>query len=281
MSWRRASKCDAGLRAWSDRSSCLSSDNWWFRLRGCSDAVAGRLPSGCAYSFPCQEAERYASLAGGASPWPWGLSAAPPWFSLPHAPRACGFESKAHLTQNVTTESPTDDSRGPHRSAYLTPAEGSWLVKASCGLRSAEGSRGTWLRSSVSRGGGSPCSGAGAYLRHAAATGDMKPCGHDHRELTHLTRPHRSVGHADTASRPMAVARSHAASVRQRISPPRTTRGLTRSRAARELVSPAATWWFDLTTAGVTIVRASVPSMAMHVAGPCVSPPRCSGSLAA
>ena len=25
-----------------------------------------------------------------------------------------------------------------------------------------------------------------AYLRHAAAAGDMKPCGHDHRELTHL-----------------------------------------------------------------------------------------------
>ena len=30
------------------------------------------------------------------------------------------------------------------------------------------------------------CSGAWAYLRHAAAAGDMKPCGHDHRELTHL-----------------------------------------------------------------------------------------------
>ena len=77
MSWRQASKCDAGLRAWSDRSSCLSSDNWWFRLRGCSDAVAGWLPIGCAYSFPCQEAERYVSLAGGASPWPWSLSTAP------------------------------------------------------------------------------------------------------------------------------------------------------------------------------------------------------------
>lgn len=29
-------------------------------------------------------------------------------------------------------------------------------------------------------------SGAWAYLRHAAAAGDMKPCGHDHRELTHV-----------------------------------------------------------------------------------------------
>jgi hypothetical protein len=29
-------------------------------------------------------------------------------------------------------------------------------------------------------------SGAWAYLRHAIAVGDMKPCGHDHRELTHV-----------------------------------------------------------------------------------------------
>ena len=29
-------------------------------------------------------------------------------------------------------------------------------------------------------------SGAWAYLRHAAAAGDMKPCGHDRRELTHV-----------------------------------------------------------------------------------------------
>jgi len=36
----------------------------------------------------------------------------------------------------------------------------SWLVKASGGLRSGEGSRWTWLRSSISRGGGSPRSGA-------------------------------------------------------------------------------------------------------------------------
>ena len=67
------------------------------------------------------------------------------------------------------------------------------------------------------------CSGAWAYLRHAAAAGDMKPCGHDHRELTHGARPHQLVGHADAASRPVAVARSHAASVvRQRISPSRS-----------------------------------------------------------
>jgi hypothetical protein len=67
------------------------------------------------------------------------------------------------------------------------------------------------------------CSGAWAYLRHAAAAGDMKPCGHDHRELTHLARPHRVVGHADAASCPVAVARSHAASLaRQRISPSRS-----------------------------------------------------------
>jgi len=29
-------------------------------------------------------------------------------------------------------------------------------------------------------------SGAWAYLRHAVAAGDMKPCGHDRRELTHV-----------------------------------------------------------------------------------------------
>ena len=29
-------------------------------------------------------------------------------------------------------------------------------------------------------------SGAWAYLRHAAVAGDMKPCGHDRRELTHV-----------------------------------------------------------------------------------------------
>ena len=42
------------------------------------------------------------------------------------------------------------------------------------------------------------CSGAGAYLRHAVVAGDMKPCGHDQRELTQICRPHRVVGHADT-----------------------------------------------------------------------------------
>ena len=66
-------------------------------------------------------------------------------------------------------------------------------------------------------------SGAGAYLRDAAAAGDMKPFGHDRRELTHVARPHRLVGHADAASCPVAVARSHAASLaRQRISPSRS-----------------------------------------------------------
>ena len=42
-----------------------------------------------------------------------------------------------------------------------------------------------------SRGGGSPLSGAGAYLRHAVMAGVMKPCGHDQRELTQICRPHR------------------------------------------------------------------------------------------
>ena len=47
------------------------------------------------------------------------------------------------------------------------------------------------------------CRVPGAYLRHARG-GDMKPCGHDHRELTHLRRPHQWMGHADAASCPMA-----------------------------------------------------------------------------
>jgi hypothetical protein len=74
----------------------------------------------------------------------------------------------------------------------------------------------------ISRGGAARCRVPG-HTFVTPQTGDMKPCGHDQRELTHLTRPHLVVvGHADTASCPLAVARSHAAAVRQRISPSRS-----------------------------------------------------------
>ena len=77
----------------------------------------------------------------------------------------------------------------PTSSMSLTPAEGTWLVKA-CGRdllgvglnrhgRLASGPRADEVVAAR-------WSGAWAYLRHAAVAGDMKPCGHDHRELTHV-----------------------------------------------------------------------------------------------
>ena len=38
------------------------------------------------------------------------------------------------------------------------------------------------------------CRVPGAYLRHAPVGVSMKPCGHDHDELNHLSRPHHLVG---------------------------------------------------------------------------------------
>ena len=74
----------------------------------------------------------------------------------------------------------------------------------------------------VSRGGGSPLVGCLGIPSSRPRWGDMKPYGHDHRELTHLRRPHQWMGHADTSSCPMAVARLMPRSARQRISPSRS-----------------------------------------------------------
>ena len=79
------------------------------------------------------------------------------------------------------------------------PLVRTWLVKASGALQSGERTRSTWLRSSLVEVGQPGSRVPGAYLRHAPAWGViMKPCGHDHGELNQMSRPHRSVGHAET-----------------------------------------------------------------------------------
>ncbi len=77
--------------------------------------------------------------------------------------------------------------------------------------------------SSSLRGAGSPrCRVPGHTFVTPQVGVSMKPCGHDHDELNHLSRPHQVVGHAVPELRG-GRARHHAASAvaRQRISPSR------------------------------------------------------------
>ena len=123
---------------------------------------------------------------------------------------------------NVSTESQSLSQRGRAITAYLWSAEPSRGVVCSVEVFGAVGPEGgragagrrrrgrrrqggsRWsapvvVLSVVAGGHGGPASrpraeevvaarlsGAWAYLRHAVAAGDMKPCGHDHRELTHV-----------------------------------------------------------------------------------------------
>ena len=99
----------------------------------------------------------------------------------------------------------------------VTPVAGSWLVKAlrswsPIGWRVTVNLASVLVSVEVVAARCVGCLGIPSSRPHGG--GDMKPYGHDHRELTHVARPHQVVGHADAASCPVAVARSHAASWR-------------------------------------------------------------------